>query len=49
MDGIICFDLEHSCEDLRMSIGPINEPLNLNESMHLWSELERVKRENEEL
>jgi len=51
MDGIKCFDLNHSDlgkEDLRMSITDRSN-LDLNESMHIFSDLEKMKKENQEL
>lgn len=61
MDGIKCFDLEHlegGDDDLRMSIDiennhqirtNKNEFIAVSDSLQLWQELEKVKRENEEL
>ena len=55
MDGIKCFDLNNSDlggEDLRMSIEGrqnIIGGMDANESLMMWAELEKLKRENEEL
>ncbi len=55
MDGIKCFDLEQqSLHDLRLSLGSsINgesqSNMMINDSLQMWQECEKLKKENETL